>query len=326
MSAVTVRAITGYNTKGDLGIELEVEGTRTLPVIMDDIWITKEDESLRGTAYEYVTNRPITFDSTKLSKIKQLTDRLAVTEGVVLDSPRTSLHVHVNVLDHTPLQVWTAACTYWLLENVLIKYCGEDQREGNLFCLRLIDSEAVLKYAIADTSSRYPFDSLRTDNIRYAGQNLNAIWKFGTLEYRGMRGTIDPNVIDTWTTEMYNIVHKSKRFKSPEEVLDTYLANPEGFMDLVISPSFIYYMKSYTGWKKLLKENAAILCQFCYCQNWDKWEKNINNLFGKKETVEDMYGTAWDNMTDTGPIATTRIRADINWGAAGATLQPRTTR
>lgn len=293
MSNVLVKEILGWKSRGDLGIELECEGTSPLPVLNTAPWTSKGDDSLRGHGMEYVTERPISCDGTKLGHIRTLTDVLAAHGGVVQDSPRTSLHVHVNVLDHTPLQLWTAVATYWLVENLLFQYCGSEEREGNLFCLPLNKAEGVLKYVYQDLKGTIPFDQFYEDRVRYGGINLNAITKFGSVEFRGMRGVTDPTIIDTWSTELYNVMHKSKRFSSPEHMLDTFLAMSAGsFLDLIFSPSFTGTLKTYKGWEKKLKENAALLCEFCYVHDWDKWyKKTVKNcteagMVGRTKWVE----------------------------------------
>ena len=269
--------ILGIKKAGDVGLELEIESLSPEKVpVPSPPWQIKADESLRHFGYEYYTTRPIRCDSTKLPAIKKLTDELRKC-NLVFDSPRTSLHVHVNILEHTPLQVWTAAATYWLLDNLLIKFCGEDQRAGNVFCLRAKDSEAVIDSVLKDLKEDTPFASLRGDSVRYASQNINAIHKFGSLEYRGMRGVIDHEIIDTWSTEMYNIVHKTKRFRNPADMLDTYLSvGTRDFLHMIFSCNFVLNLAAYPDMERLVKQNVGMLCSLCYAYDWDKWQEKIN--------------------------------------------------
>ena len=65
----------------------------------------------------------------------------------------------------------------------------------------------MIKYCISDLKKDLPFHSFNNnDCIRYAGQNLAATAKFGSLEYRGMKFTLDPDKLDKWTTEL-DILH-----------------------------------------------------------------------------------------------------------------------
>lgn len=279
MSNLVMRELLGFKRAGDLGLEIEVEAEDTLPTDVPKPWVAQGDDSLRNIGVEYVTDRPIACDSTKYGIIKGLTDKLKNCK-VVEGSPRTSVHVHVNITEFTPLQLWTAITTYWLLENLLIKYCGEQDREGNVFCLRLCDSEGIMRYIREDLRARdgWAFSTFRQDDVKYASQNLGCISRLGSLEYRGMRGTIDPDIIDRWSTEMYNVVHRSKRFSSPENMLDTFLNmnNVTEFMCLVLSRPFVETLQYYKDWKKLVSNNVGLLSELCYYHDWEKWQSNLN--------------------------------------------------
>lgn len=287
MSALTQDFLRKKRT-GDLGIEVEVESNKTLPTSFDPpVWSAKVDTSLRNNGIEYFTTAPILCNSKKIDSIKLLTDSLKDRE--ILESPRTSVHVHVNILRHTPVQVWTAIATGWLLDNLLVRYCGVEEREGNVFCLRLKDAEGVLFGCLEDLKQDHPFNLLRDDYYKYSSQNINAINNFGSIEYRSMRGTIDPVLIDTWTTEIYNVVHRSKRFVSPEDMLDTYLsAGTDEFLRMVLSEGFIKELFKY-GDANLIKENIGMLSELCYFHSWQKYEQIINERLTKKTTKDDFY-------------------------------------
>lgn len=286
MSALTQDFLRKKRT-GDLGIEIEVESNQILPTAFDPpIWSAKVDTSLRNNGVEYYTTAPILCNSKKIETIKLLTDTL---KDKVLQSPRTSVHVHVNILRHTPVQVWTAIATAWLLDNLLVRYCGAEEREGNVFCLRLKDAEGALLGALEDLKQEYPFNLLKDDFYRYSSQNINAVNHFGSIEYRSMRGTIDPELIDTWSTEMYNIVHRSKRFSSPEEMLDTYLSvGTDVFLKMLLSEDFIRELFKY-GDESLIKENLGMLSELCYFHSWKQYERIINERLMKATKKKENY-------------------------------------
>jgi hypothetical protein len=275
---------------GDLGIEVEVESIGGLPGVLPDTWDVKEDTSLRNVGVEYFTRNPILCNSKKFEKIKGLTDLLD-KYPVIKDCPRTSIHIHMNILRHTPLQVWTAVATYWLLDNILVKYCGTEEREGNVFCLRAKDAENIVKSVIDDIREPYPFRTLYGDHLRYSSQNINAIRQFGSLEYRAMRGTLDPEIIDIWSTQLYNIVHQSKRFTDPANMMDTYLAlGADRWMGLIMDEPFIKTLYQYGNASALIKENIGLLIEMCYYCDWKRWEECINKLHSKKPHTYDEMG------------------------------------
>lgn len=282
-TGVTLKEILGWKKSGSVGLELEVESSEPLPIIEVPPWKTKDDESLRGQqhggAKEYVTDGAIPCDSTKTKAIEYLCGELAKNKGIDHNSPRTSVHVHINVLDCTPLQIWTAVCTYWLIENLLLEYCGED-RKGNCFCLRLKDAEGLLTAVENDIIGRdvLPFDTINSDTCRYSAQNIAAIRKFGSLEYRGMRGTINPAIIDLWSSSMYSIVHRSKRFSSPEEMLDRYIEmkDTRTFLEWILPRDMVDILVTYNNWERLVKDNAGLVAEIAYLTDWKKWKKLVD--------------------------------------------------
>ena len=269
---------------GDVGLELEVEADRPLPVITGD-WLSKEEGSLRGYSMEYVTNGPIACDENKFTKIKELTDVLNSPDlRVNKESPRTSLHVHVNIGRLTPNQTWTAASSYWLFENLLLEYCGTS-RKGNLFCLRAKDAEGSIRTCMNSLKQKTPFTSLKTDIIRYASQNMNAIPKFGSIEYRGMRGTLDPEIIDTWSTQLYRCTRNaSLQFSDPSELLDKYYSetNKKAFLERFFDPGFVQRLTAIPGWVDLIDSNVDLLLEFAYYFNdWRKYQDRLEDHFSK---------------------------------------------
>lgn len=269
-----------------IGIELEVEFLEAAPIIETKNWRSKREGSLRYYGAEFVNPSPIC-----LSKKRTLIEGLLKTirkVPLIEDSPRTSIHVHVNVLDYTPVQVWTAACAYWILENLLFKYCGKE-REGNLFCLRLCDAQGVIDYILHDltlsSKTDRPFTSFRGDAVRYAGLNINAVPKFGSLEFRGMRGAVDATIMDTWSTEMYNIINNAAtKYKDPEDLMDTFFkSDKKDFMKTLLSSDFVDLLISLDKtWKDLVDSNTGIVMGIAYFHDWSTWGNTVDKIRQKR--------------------------------------------
>jgi hypothetical protein len=286
----TVNTYIGKTDKpGHVGLELEVEAKHELPISAPRCWLAKPEGSLRGHAMEYVTDGPIKCDLDKFGKIKALTDLINLPKYAVdKESPRTSLHVHVNVGQLTPVQMWTSATAYWLCERLLMKYCGADMREGNLFCLRLADADGVIKVSCKDLKGKQPFRSIHTDKIRYSSQNLNAVPKFGSIEYRGMRGVTDPVIIDTWSDELYKMVTQSKKYSDPADLLDKFAnLDKKDFLKSLFSNSFVDTLLQFPEWRSLMDKDVGKLIELGYFHDWNEWstkiEKNrLNNKINEK--------------------------------------------
>jgi hypothetical protein len=273
--------------KGDLGIEIEVEG-EGLPQDNLGIWVPKADRTLGAGGIEYVTSSPVLV-SEKRAAINFLADSLMKFKTVE-NSHRASVHVHSNFLYNTPTQYWTSATAYWLVENLLFNFC-DPYRKGNCFCLRLADAEGVLKTVFDDLKRDYPFTKIGTDDIRYAGQNLAATAKFGSIEYRGMSFTLDKEKLDTWTSELFNLNSKVNKFaSSPSDLMDKYLAKgPGNFLREIFGPSFVSQLTKQKGWEDELEKNEGAVVELAYFHDWKDWQEKINRTIAKNGAQKIFY-------------------------------------
>lgn len=288
----TVADCTGKKARrGDLGLELEVEAYKSLPKVKELSWSSKTDGSLRHIGMEYVSSAPIKCDDHKLTKLEFLAEKINKEGlGVISNSTRTSFHVHRNVSDWTPVQPWNAACAYWLFENLLLKYCGK-HREGNQYCLRAKDASFVItacKNDIAGVAKgNLPFSHLGQSDIKYCGQNMRAIGGFGSIEYRTMRGSLQPQILHTWSNELFNLTKEaSEGFQDPSALMDAYFGqDPIQFMSKFVSSSFMEQLLKEAGNDpgSLITENESLVCELAYCTNWDKWSKRVHALFATSE-------------------------------------------
>lgn len=223
--------------KGDVGIEIECEGER-LRAVDNDVWTSENDGSLRGrfpdTACEYILRRPIVVGAVR-DALNGLVDEL---KGAKFNfSYRTSVHVHMNVQQLTFPQLLNAMYTYYLLEEPFMNFCGK-KRKGNNFCLRLADAEGVLEW-VMQLFELGPemLGYIPNDNARYAAMNLEAIRKYGSLEFRGMEGNINVDRIDTWCKVLVFMRDWAAAFKNPKEIYETYMhIGPNEFMAAAMGP------------------------------------------------------------------------------------------
>lgn len=223
----TLRQILGTasaESYGDFGLELETEYTRDeTENAMRSIppgWAAKLDGSLRNNGLEYVTTGACRRD-TKNASLTALVNMLNThTPSIIKGSPRTSFHVHVNVVDMTPLQITVAITAFYLLEEALLEMCGP-YRRGNLHCLPLKEAPSVINDLMLDANSSSFFQTFRQERHKYANLNLATIRRYGTLEVRSMDGGLSLEKMILWTDLLYEIIHTApKNFKNPKELLD----------------------------------------------------------------------------------------------------------
>ena len=218
----------GRSKDGDIGLEFEVETEYEVPEVNTGIWETHDDPSLRGTYnYEFVTKKPLDFDNVGKA-IKYIIGKADRPEYKPRkDSETTSWHVHINAGNYTLTEMVTATMFYWLVEPIIIRMTG-NHRISNPFCTQLYSCKNAIKIYDEDfflrITSKYPNDAFGADQMqefyRYCAQNMAALAKFGSVEYRAMEGTYDPDRVIAWINTLKAIW--SSPFKNPDEVLDLY--------------------------------------------------------------------------------------------------------
>ena len=183
--------------KGKLGLEIECEFNSPLydiePSIYDNItkiWRVEEDGSLKGYSNEFVIKEPCSLVSMR-KNIINLKNNLNNGKVKVKESVRAGVHVHLNVQELTPLQVFRLGLLFYILETPITKFCGEN-RVGNLFCLRYRDAEYIHEFLVKAYKYAKQNDvagvisTLSTDYIRYAALNYTSLIKYGSIEFRCM--------------------------------------------------------------------------------------------------------------------------------------------
>lgn len=225
---MTIRDIYGLKkVKGDVGIEVELESmNREIYLATVKDWIKDIDGSLRGNSAEYKTN-----GSVKLADVKGLLDNLFSTNTNMghhfdYESPRTSIHVHHNVSEFTPIQVWTSLAGMWAFEQVLLQLCNTEKRKGNGFCLTVLDRHEIVGIVTkAAASARQPsgfFAGRGNNRDRYCFTNIARVGDLGTIEMRGMEFTTDLDRADDWISGVNQMINYFKEsFDSPLELADS---------------------------------------------------------------------------------------------------------
>jgi len=228
-------------TNGSFGIEIETEGKNLCPIVLPQ-WKIEDDGSLRGAfpneRAEYVLKKPLDLQKAidAVVKLRQTQD----DNNATLDfSFRTSVHVHVNVQQLTFNQYLNMIYTYLLLEEPLVRYCGKE-RIGNRFCLRLQDAEGLIDYLFmlfrqGQSSMRH----IHGDAVRYASLNIAATSKYGSLEFRSLKGNMDVDYITTWLQALDHLRSFAQEYKNPQEIHDLFVkSEPTQFAETVLGDVF----------------------------------------------------------------------------------------
>jgi hypothetical protein len=261
--------------KGDVGVEVEVEGKNLFEVV-NPFWKTVDDGSLRGTfpesRAEFVLKSPLPHTKAK-EAITKLFDELTKGAALFNFSFRTSTHVHVNITDMNSDELSALIYAYYLLEEPLINYCGKSRR-ANRFCLRLFDAEGMLQIINSQIKDHFSGISfVAEDSVRYAALNMAAIYKYGSVEFRGMRGTSEVDVLHKWV-DMLMSLKKFSLGKNPMDVKNLYEENGSiGFLNLVMGELSSHLM--YKDIEKDMAMSRSLSLDIPY--TWESYCKPVSN-------------------------------------------------
>lgn len=189
-----------------VGVEVELEGcqynlgldrTRTVGGVPLEYGIdAHRDGSLRRGGIELVT-KPI-----RGRHIKQNVEyicKLAESQGWVT-SNRAGIHIHVDVQQLELTKLLNFLKVYTLVEPALFNFAS-DGRENSIYCKAWhdVDIEGVHLFidetGDLDKGNISQWSELGT---RYLGLNLNSCRRYGTLEFRHLRSTLNSDRILRW--------------------------------------------------------------------------------------------------------------------------------
>ena len=276
-----IRKLIGLNkTKGDIGLEIEVEGY-DMPnnSTVQNFWRVEHDGSLRGEeAREFVMRQPLPVAELH-NAIDELDVAFSNANTHLDDSIRAGVHCHINVQDLTVKQMINFAIAYYVLEEVLIDYCGE-HRIGNHFCLRSKDAEYIiesLKYVARDRSLHH----LDSDNLRYASLNYRSLFRYGSLEFRAMGTSRDLSRIKTWAETLYNIKEVAIKYDDPRDIITSI--SGDGVLEFCRHLLGTHHASFITDEKcsPKLMAGMRIAQEVAYCTDWSTSREN-NNIWNDR--------------------------------------------
>ena len=268
-------------TNGEYGLEIEAEGHH-LPLMAGKYWRTERDGSLAAgfEAQEYVFTRPLSLeDAAKaVDELAKTYERMG-TE--VIETETSGVHVHVNVQSYTPREFFTLVTTYLVLEELLLTYCGP-YRQGNHFCLRACDAEGLV-YELTQSAINRKFGNLNKEAIRYSSINVFSLFKYGSVEFRAMRGTPDLPAIWGWLEIIDRVKNGAKQFKDPQEVILSMSMNGEkNFITQVLGDKAELFTK-VNGCEEMVRRGAQFIQALAFVPDWKAWKDEKVNPFPKKD-------------------------------------------
>jgi hypothetical protein len=180
----------------------------------------------------------------------------------------------MNVQKLTFNQVVNCIYTYLLIEDALMHYCGE-QRKANRFCLRASDAEQL--YTILEDLFRKGDSGYLTipkNKARYSALNIEALSKYGSLEFRGMEGNLDIPRISKWCRCLQRLRSYACSKDSPMDIYNQFDGMlPERFLATVLGDVAPYF--EFPGLSNSFKRSfsLAITLPFAYEEGFVKRSK-----------------------------------------------------
>jgi hypothetical protein len=213
------------------GAELEIESIRDFSSswLADHGINVENDGSLRNGGKEFLLPPSTCKDLLILFK--------GIHSGILVKgrdpySVRTSTHIHVNCLYSTPQQVKNLLLLYSIFEPLAFSYVGEE-RMNNIHCVPLNFTTIPNKYGLRLTQQVERWH-------KYTAFNLLPLRELGTVEFRHLGGTDDPEIFGTWLKfieTLWNVVHKEISDLGKNLLLDLKVLR--SVQERLMTPDFI---------------------------------------------------------------------------------------
>lgn len=261
-------------TDGMYGVEIEVEG-RNLPQEVR-LWRLDGDGSLRGEeSIEYVLRKPQTLAKVR-EALNNLDKKYIQCESRVDESVRAGVHVHINMQDSSYTELFTMMTLYLSLEQLMVEWCG-DSRVGNHFCLRSSDAEYVI-YIIRECLAHNTLNYMNDENLRYSSMNVMALHKYGSLEFRSMRGTRDLDLIYKWVCMLGEMKRSVKKFANPQDVMEVYSTQDvDEFLDKVLG-KWSGELTALPDYKAKVLDGVRQAQDIAYAVSWEEVEESFGKM------------------------------------------------
>lgn len=284
---------------GDIGLEIEVEGNgfqSCMYAHRDGYqWVMHNDQSLRGDgAREYILNFPCAVSAVP-DMVHELFNHFQRTGANPRESNRTSVHVHLNAQGLKINELCSWMVIWGILEDVLVNYCGP-YRVGNLFCLRIRDCDWAVDKMVEMFQTGQP--AVFRDNARYLAMNPHSLNKFQSLEFRSMRGTFDPDVINDWVDILWRLKTFALTFKNPEDIPGAFSGDgPYGFLERAIGDRHtreVLHANRDDNAERLIWGGMRRVQPVIYSMPWSKLMPEIDSIpihnpFPKKKKSSGMF-------------------------------------
>lgn len=275
-----------------VGVEVELENLATnwRGASACSNWDVVNDGSLRGVAREIRSRGPVRGSRLK-EDITQLFQSFQSNDLVPHANMRTSMHVHVNMLDMTRVDIVAFLVTASLADSILFQHTGENRA----FTGYSAPTDTLLAKLAGAAAARYNthatnegFLGFSTDSLgsRYQSVNLKALTKHGTVEFRHFE---TPNT----KQEMISIINACISVKLLSKELSNYLV----LMNDFINPELMYY-KAKELLEIVFPEHVTTMNKEDFCELFELGSILIDETIEEEGVLEPIVHT-YEEVTGT---------------------------
>lgn len=212
----------------DIGLEIECEnlngwwsglfGSRA-PF---NIWKWATDGSLRESGAEFISMKmPSSYSRLPLAFLWTCFEVL--NKNIPDFSWRTSIHVHMNMLDENMEHVMKLFLLYCVFEDSLFAFANM-KRKQSIFCVPVSRSEIshAISQFLREPGTRVK-QFLMDNTSKYSALNLLPLTRYGTVEFRQLEGTANIRKIHRWITLLVALNNYAKNV-SMDSLCDSILS------------------------------------------------------------------------------------------------------
>jgi hypothetical protein len=240
------------------------------PKVPLGMWKAVEDGSLRDFGVEYVLRTPLSYKNTLIA-LDEFKDKMKDVK-FLKDTASTSVHVHINMLNETPLTLANVLTLWTMFENPLIEFCGPSRR-SNFFAAPIRTTEGIkdnfVKLVTMLESGQQSAVNWSDQGVKYAALNIATLQKFGSMEIRSFRGTTDTTEIAEWVSILNKLyLYAKKPGLTPASLLDDYRVLGQSLLFKVFEEHG--YKLAYDTLVPMLERNECYVLDIVQAvKNWD---------------------------------------------------------
>jgi hypothetical protein len=209
----------------------------------------------------------------------------------------------LNVLPFYQNRLASLLELWFICEELLSLYCGE-HRAGNLFCIRAKDGPGIVTTIQEWFRNKGQFGLNNAEGLHYSALNMAALYKFGSVEVRTMRGLTDAESIKTWVRILRKLYDESEKYTDPRTIIEQFsLVGPlEFFHQLFGEYSNVILSKipNEVNVTASLFEGMRFAQDIAYSRDWSTFNpvKTVVDPFGRSKAKNGRRRGAQVNFTD----------------------------